>query len=167
VILLGWVFAIFIKKIWINNNILSQIPWQKFCWKTMKRKSKKSPRITHNCLQHDRVLRILLLLYFKYCKIWLNVLMDYLPLEQHHKIEKENHIHTLYIGEEYIYSNIWVLLAICFFWAKFAKWHIYIYIYIYSVNWVLLEFYSRQTLKKKLTGFYPKFQHIAKNIERY
>jgi hypothetical protein len=32
--------------------------------------------------------------------------MDDLPLEQHHKIEKKPHTHTLHTGEEYIYSNI-------------------------------------------------------------
>jgi hypothetical protein len=34
------------------------------------------PKTNHNCLQHERVLKIFLLSYFDYCQDWLNILMD-------------------------------------------------------------------------------------------
>jgi hypothetical protein len=102
-------------------------------------------------------------------KIWLNILMDDLPLEQHHKfffIKTHTHTNTHKHRRRIYLLQYFRLTSNMFFFGKIFQMAFFFNYFFLGVNWVLLEFCDCQTLKK-LTRLYTKFQHVAKNIERY
>jgi hypothetical protein len=120
VILLGWVFAIFIENYFEKIIIFCH----KFHEGFFAKKPYKEKKITHNCLQYDKVLRILLLLYFKYYKNLAKYPYGWFATwatSQFFFKNTHTYTHTHHIEEEYLYSNIWGLLATFFFWQNFPN----------------------------------------------
>jgi hypothetical protein len=73
----------------LKKNILSQIPCFKKKIQQNFKKLKRFARNCHNCLQHERVLKIFYFRTLNSAKTWLNKLMDDCQLSNIENLEKK------------------------------------------------------------------------------